>query len=53
MKFYINELKDVRNFKNIPELKIVQKNMLSIINFTNETTNRFDPLLIVELWLIF
>ena len=41
IKFYINKLTNKPNFKNIPELKMVQKNVLIIINLTIETINRF------------
>ena len=42
IKFYINKLTNKPNFKNIPELKMVQKDVLSIINLTIETINRFS-----------
>ena len=53
MKSYINELTNKQNFNKIPELKMVQKDVLGIINLTVETINSLDPLLIVELFSIF
>ena len=43
-EIYINELINKQNFKNILELKMVWKDVLSVINLTIKTIDRLDPL---------